>query len=129
MITFLIIFHIVIAALLIGAVLLQKNDSDALGGLGGGGGMSMGGVMSTRASKSFLTRVTAVLAAVFFLTSIVLAILSYRTPAQGGGSIADEIIRQQQTAPNAAPIQPQSQQPGSAAPAGQTPAPEVPLAK
>lgn len=121
MITSLIIFHIIVAALLIGAVLLQKNDSDALGGLGGGGGMSMGGVMSTRASKTFLTRVTTTLAITFFATSLGIAVLSHKTAGQGGGpSIADEIIRQNQTPPN--PAQ---------APAQQTPAPapEVPLAK
>jgi preprotein translocase subunit SecG len=80
-------------------VLIQKNDSDALGGLGGGGGMSMGGVMSTRTSKTFLSRVTTILAVIFFVTSLALALLSHRTPAQGGGSIADEILRQNQTAP------------------------------
>jgi preprotein translocase subunit SecG len=117
MITFVIIFHIIICVLLIGAVLIQKNDSDALGGLGGGGGMSMGGVMSTRTSKTFLSRVTTILAVIFFVTSLALAMLSHRTPAQGGGSIADEILRQNQTAPAPAQSMP--------APA----APEVPLAK
>ena len=116
MITFVIIFHIIICVLLIGAVLIQKNDSDALGGLGGGG-MSMGGVMSTRTSKTFLSRVTTILAVIFFVTSLALAMLSHRTPAQGGGSIADEILRQNQTAPAPAQSMP--------APA----APEVPLAK
>jgi preprotein translocase subunit SecG len=117
MITFVIIFHIIICVLLIGAVLIQKNDSDALGGLGGGGGMSMGGVMSTRTSKTFLSRVTTILAVIFFVTSLALALLSHRTPAQGGGSIADEILRQNQTAPAPAQSMP--------APA----VPEVPLAK
>jgi preprotein translocase subunit SecG len=117
MITFVIIFHIIICVLLIGGVLIQKNDSDALGGLGGGGGMSMGGVMSTRTSKTFLSRVTTILAVIFFVTSLALAMLSHRTPAQGGGSIADEILRQNQTAPAPAQSMP--------APA----APEVPLAK
>jgi preprotein translocase subunit SecG len=121
MISFLIIFHIIITVLLIGAVLVQKNDSDALGGLGGsGGGLSMGGVMSTRASKSFLSRATTLLAVLFFATSLGLAVLSHKTAGQGvgngtgGGSIADEILKQNQASP---------------APQAPATAPEVPLAK
>jgi preprotein translocase subunit SecG len=123
MLTFFILFHIVVAVLLIGAVLLQKNDANALGGLGGsGGGMSMGGVISTRASKTFLTKVTTILAMIFFANSLALAILSHRAPAQGGGSIADEIIKQQtQGAPMSKPAP--TATPGSPA------APDVPLAK
>lgn len=120
MISALILFHIVISALLIGAVLIQKNDADALGGLGGGGGMSMGGVISTRASKTFLSRVTTTLAIVFFATSLALAILSHRGDAgqDSGNSIANEILKQNTLTPGQTPV---PQAPASA--------PEVPLAK
>src|SRR3977135_2943031 len=74
MITVLLILHLMIAASLVGVVLLQKSEGGALG-IGGGGG----GVMSGRGSANFLTRVTAGLAAAFFATSMLLTLLANRT--------------------------------------------------
>lgn len=75
--TVLIVIHLMIVAVLIGAVLLQKSEG---GGLGVGGG---GGFMSSRGTANFLTRTTAILAVGFFLTSLALSWLaSYdRKPA------------------------------------------------
>ena len=53
------------------AKLLQRSEGGGLG-IGGGGG----GLMSVRGTANFLTRVTGILAAGFFLTSLTLAILS-----------------------------------------------------
>jgi preprotein translocase subunit SecG len=53
-------------------VLLQKSEGGALG-MGGGG---MSGFMTGRSTANLLTRTTAVLAALFFLTSIFLVMLS-----------------------------------------------------
>ena len=61
--------HALIVLALIGVVLLQRSDGGALG-LGGGGG----GFMSSRGAANALTRTTSVLAALFFATSILLAI-------------------------------------------------------
>lgn len=69
--TVLLVIHVLIAVFLIGVVLLQRSEGGALG-IGGGGG----GVMTGRGAANLLTRSTAILAAAFFGTSIVLAILS-----------------------------------------------------
>lgn len=66
--------HALIVLALIGVVLLQRSDGGALG-LGGGGG---GGFMTSRGAANVLTRTTSVLAALFFATSILLAITAGR---------------------------------------------------
>lgn len=71
----LLVIHIVIAVALVGIVLVQRSEGGGLG-IGGGGGGGMGGFMTGRDTANLLTRTTAVLAAAFFATSIVLAILS-----------------------------------------------------
>jgi|SRR5882762_7551333 preprotein translocase subunit SecG len=68
--TVVIVIHLMIVATLIGAVLLQKSEG---GGLGVGGGA---GFMSSRGTANLLTRTTAVLAAGFFLTSLLLSWLA-----------------------------------------------------
>src|SRR5258705_10764464 len=62
---------------MIGVVLLQKSEG---GGLGIGGGC--GGFMSSRGSANVLTRATGMLAAAFFVTSLILSILAgmHRNP-------------------------------------------------
>ncbi len=71
------IIHLLLALGIIGFVLLQRSEGGALGiGGGGGGGGGTGGLVGARGAASFLTRGTAVLAGLFFLTSIVLSILS-----------------------------------------------------
>lgn len=62
--------HALIVVSLIILVLLQRSDGGALG-LGGGGG---GGFMTSRGAANVLTRSTSILAALFFGTSIILAI-------------------------------------------------------
>jgi len=75
MITVVLVIHIMIAAALIGVILLQKSEGGALG-MGGGG---MSGFMTGRSTANLLTRVTGGLAAAFFATSIVLAYLAGNT--------------------------------------------------
>ena len=65
--TVIIVIHLMIVSVLIGAVLLQKSEG---GGLGMGGGA---GFMSSRGTANLLTRTTAILAAGFFVTSLFLA--------------------------------------------------------
>lgn len=71
----LLVIHLMIAAALVGVVLLQKSEGGALG-IGGGGG---GGFLTGRGTANLLTRVTAALAAGFFLTSLTLTILANRS--------------------------------------------------
>ena len=73
MIAVLLSIHLVIAIAMIGIILLQQSEG-GLGGLGGGGGMS--GFMTGRATTNMLTRATAILAGLFFVTSLTLAILA-----------------------------------------------------
>ena len=80
-----IVVHLMLVLSLIGVVLLQRSEG---GGLGIGGG---GGCMTSRGTANVLTRATAVLAGLFFLTSLVLSILAgfNRAPSsiiQGGPS-------------------------------------------
>jgi preprotein translocase subunit SecG len=72
MTTIILILHLLIALALVGVILLQRSEGGALG-IGGGG---MGGLMTGRSSANLLTRVTAVLAAAFITTSLLLAILA-----------------------------------------------------
>ncbi|MGB8400219.1 preprotein translocase subunit SecG [Bradyrhizobium sp.] len=97
--TVVIVIHLMIVAVLIGSVLLQKSEG---GGLGMGGGA---GFMSSRGTANLLTRTTAVLAVGFFVTSLLLSWLaSYdRKPS----SILDsQPASQSQPAGGAAPITP-----------------------
>lgn len=68
---FLTVLQAIIAAALVGVVLMQRSEG---GGLGVGGNPS--GLMSARGAADFLTRSTAVLAVLFVLLSIILAALA-----------------------------------------------------
>ena len=103
MITVLLILHLMIAASLVGVVLLQKSEGGALG-IGGGGGF-----MTGRGAANFLTRVTAGLAAAFFATSMLLTLLATRT--ERPPSVFDT--------PAAVPAKSAPAVPGPEAPAGQ----------
>jgi preprotein translocase subunit SecG len=70
MLTVVIVIHLMVVTALIGFVLLQKSEG---GGLGMGGGS---GFMTSRGTTNVLTRTTAVLAAVFFVTSLSLSIIA-----------------------------------------------------
>ncbi|MCP8938192.1 preprotein translocase subunit SecG [Alsobacter sp. SYSU M60028] len=69
-----IVIHLIVVLGLVGVILLQRSEGGALGGLSGGGGVS--GFLTGRGQANALTRATAVLAAIFFTTSLVLAILA-----------------------------------------------------
>ena len=68
--TVLIVIHLMIVSAMIGLVLLQKSEG---GGLGIG---STGGFLTSRGTANVLTRTTAILAGLFFVTSLVLSILA-----------------------------------------------------
>lgn len=71
MTTVVLVFHIILAIAMVGIILIQKNEG---GGLGMGSG-TMGGLMSTRGTANLLTRMTGILAGLFFFTTLLLAIL------------------------------------------------------
>ncbi|TXN72491.1 preprotein translocase subunit SecG, partial [Methylobacterium sp. WL18] len=92
----------------------------------GGGGGGVGGFMTGRGQANALTRATAILAALFFTTSMLLAVMSHRsaapksildtgasTPAgqpakqpTGADNLLDTLRQQQDRAPATAPAQP-----------------------
>ena len=71
---FLTVVQAIVAALLVAVILMQKSEG---GGLGVGG--SPAGFMSARGAADFMSRATAILAAIFVGLSIVLAALAART--------------------------------------------------
>jgi preprotein translocase subunit SecG len=71
MLPFLIVLHILIALALIGLVLIQRGRGADIGAAFGSGASQT--VFGARGSASFLTRATAVLAALFFISSLALA--------------------------------------------------------
>ncbi|MGO8181636.1 preprotein translocase subunit SecG [Rhizobium leguminosarum] len=128
--TVLIVIHLMIVLALVGVVLIQRSEG---GGLGIGGGS---GFMSARGTANALTRTTAILATLFFLTSLGLGILTRyegrpsdildRIPATGGqgNGILDSLGGAQAPAtPPAGNGVPSS---GAAAPAPQAPATGAP---
>ncbi len=92
MATVLLVIHLMIAAALCAVVLLQRSEGGALGIGGGGGGA--GGFMTGRGTANMLTRVTAGLAAAFFVTSISLTLF-----AQQSRRAASPLDRPAATAP------------------------------
>ncbi len=76
--TLVLIGHVIVAALLIGAVLLQRGKgADAGAGFGSG---ASGTVFGARGSANFLTRTTGILATLFFVTSLSLAFIGAQRP-------------------------------------------------
>ena len=133
MFTFLLIVQTVIATSLVATILMQRSEG---GGLGVGGSSS--GFMTARGAADFLTRTTAILAAIFVILSIVLAAIAgvSREPTKVDTSLVN------QTAPApAAPVNtglvplapgtagPAQNQSNEAQPAENQAAPAVPLAQ
>jgi len=98
--TVVIVIHLMIVVVLIGAVLLQKSEG---GGLGMGGGA---GFMSSRGTANLLTRTTAILAVGFFATSLLLSWIAgfNRAPSSIIGTQAP--ASQSQPAGGAQPVAP-----------------------
>ncbi len=83
--TILLAIHLIIALAIIVLVLLQRSEGGALG-IGGGGGNNF---MSGRALGNALTRTTAILGALFFMSSIGLTVLS---TMENRSSVLDSVI-------------------------------------
>ncbi len=97
---FLTVIQGLVAAALVGLVLMQRSEG---GGLGIGGGGSPGGLMSARGAADFLTRSTKWLAVIFVVLAIVLAAVA--VDATSGREIDDTLERTVAPDPLAAPAQ------------------------
>lgn len=144
--TVLIVIHLLVVIALVGVVLLQRSEGGALG-VGGGGGF-----MTGRGQANALSRATAILAALFFATSLTMSIIAgwsraprsiidgaapastsapagKTLPGQGGGSILDQLKREEGAkGGDTAPATPAPAPAGDAAPAAPAPASESPAA-
>ncbi|KEO55178.1 preprotein translocase subunit SecG [Thioclava pacifica] len=68
--------HLILALLLIGVVLLQRSEGGGLGMGSSSASSGVGGLMTGRQAANALTRVTWILAAGFFVTSVTLTVLA-----------------------------------------------------
>ena len=107
---FLTVVQAIVAAALVGIVLIQRSEGGGLGIGGGGGGGNPGGLMSARGAADFLTRTTKWLAVVFVGLAIVMAAVAVKSTS--GGTTVDTSLKR--TPIPAAGAQPQ---PATAAPA------------
>lgn len=115
--TLAVVMHVLLAASIIGLVLLQRGKgADAGAGFGAG---ASGTVFGSRGSGSFLSRTTAVIATLFFVTSLGLSYLfsQVSTPT----SVVDR-VQSQQPAPTELSL-PADLLPSVPAPAPATPVP------
>lgn len=83
----LLVIHVIITVAMIAIILLQRSASDGLSGIGGGGGS---GFMTSRGQANLLTRMTAILAALFIINSLALGWLTQQNAPSR--SIADQIV-------------------------------------
>jgi len=104
------VIHVVIAAALIGTVLIQRSDSDGFG-LGSGSGANF---MTGRATANLLTRTTAILATLFIISSLALSIMAARG---GEESIADTIAAEDDVEPSVPLAVEKNDESGAVAPA------------
>jgi preprotein translocase subunit SecG len=126
MFTFLLIFQALVAASLVGSILMQRSEG---GGLGVGGSSS--GFMTARGAADFLTRTTAILAAIFIINAIVLAGIAGvgREPAEIDTTLANQVVPPTAVPVADQPAPPQQQEQQQPPPPVQTTPPPVPLAE
>ncbi|MBO5038809.1 MAG: preprotein translocase subunit SecG [Alphaproteobacteria bacterium] len=91
----LLVIHLMVAIFLVVMILMQRNSGNALSGLGGGSGAD--NFLSARGKGNLMTRTTAILATIFFITSILLS-LYYKGETRKTESITD-VAPLTQTAP------------------------------
>ena len=117
--TFLLIVQTLVAAMLVGVILMQRSEG---GGLGVGG--SSAGLMTARGAADFLTRATAILGGMFIILSIAMA--AYAGASRNAPVVDTSLAR---PVSEQAPAVPAQQAPAPATPAGNEAAPAVPLAQ
>jgi preprotein translocase subunit SecG len=120
--TVIIVAHVLIALSIIGLVLLQHGKGADMGsGFGGGASSSLFGATG---SANFLSRATAALATIFFLTSLGLAYLASEKPRAAASTVM-ETVKPKPPAPGVGDIPKPQALPPAGTDAG-SPAPGVP---
>ena len=108
------IVHAVVAVCIIFLVLLQQGKGADMGAAFGGG--SSGSLFGATGSANFLSRTTAILATVFFVTSLSMAYIATHKPRGGGGGVMEGVSSKPAAPVPGAPVVPAPA--ASAAPAG-----------
>jgi preprotein translocase subunit SecG len=117
------ILHVLAALAIIGLVLLQHGKGADVGAAFGSG--ASGSVFGAAGSANFLSRATAMLAVVFFLTSMALTYFSTRTAPESSGVMGNRSAPAQ-TLPGQIPAQVPGEKPTAPAPAQSVPVPPAP---
>lgn len=112
--TLIVVIHVFICFLMIGAILLQSGKGAEIGAAFGGSSQT---VFGSRGPANFLSKLTVVVAAVFMVTSLTLAIL-----AKQRNFSSTVIDMQPKSEPTAPPAAPPAQSSGDSHPSGETPA-------
>ena len=120
--TLIVVAHVLIALSIIGLVLLQHGKGADMGsGFGGGASSSLFGATG---SANFLSRATAALATIFFITSLGLAYLASEKPRSEASTVMDTAKPQPPAAPGGDVPKPQALPPaggGAGSPASGIP--------
>ncbi|WP_328184784.1 preprotein translocase subunit SecG [Marinobacter sp. OP 3.4] len=95
--TLVVVVHVVIAVALVGLILIQQGKGADAGAAFGGGASQT--VFGSQGSGSFLTRVTSILALVFFVTSFSLAIFAKQRAEVAGQAGVPVVEQVQESAP------------------------------
>ncbi len=96
--TLVVVVHVVIAVALVGLVLIQQGKGADAGAAFGGGASQT--VFGSQGSGSFLTRMTTLLAVVFFVTSFSLAIFA-KQRAEVAGEAGIPVVQESSEASDA----------------------------
>jgi len=88
MTTFLLVIHILVCIFLIGIVLIQGGKGAELGSAFGGGSSQT--LFGGRGAATFLSKLTTVVAVVFMLTSLALAVISVKQGSVTESTVIDE---------------------------------------
>jgi preprotein translocase subunit SecG len=98
---FILAVHVLLALMIIGLVLLQRGKG-AEAGAGFGSGAS-GTVFGARGTSTLFSKLTAVFAALFFVTSLSLAYLGTRSPAEATSVLERSVLAAPAPAPSPTP--------------------------
>lgn len=94
------VIHVLAAIGVIGLVLVQHGKGADMGAAFGSG--ASGSLFGATGSANFLSRTTAILAAVFFVTSLTLAFIASNKPKTAGGVMQTTVQSQPVSDPAAA---------------------------
>lgn len=105
----LLVLQLITAIFLVAVILMQRSNGGALSGLGGDSGI--GGLISARGKGNILTRITAILATLFFILSLAISIYFSKTEVKKAslidGAVATSSIPAEQPAEPSAPAEPE----------------------